>query len=229
MRVSLLLFFILSVSLSDVFAQENNITTDKDAAYHRTITARAEKIVQTLQISDSSKAKHVTSIIADQYRSLNTVYTERDNQIKGIKEKGLSKEVADSELKKIQNITDKNLEELHISFLSKLASELTREQVTKVKDGMTYNVLNVTYDAYVDMIPALTKEQKNQIMVWLVEAREHAMDGESSEKKHWWFGKYKGRINNYLSAQGYDITKERKDWEERTKQQAEQRNKNQIR
>jgi hypothetical protein len=229
MRVSLLLFFILSVSLSDVFAQENNITTDKDAAYNRTITTRAEKIVQTLEISDSSKARQVTSIIADQYRSLNTVYTERDNQIKGIKEKGLSKEVADSQLKKIQNITDKKLEELHISFLSKLASELTREQVTKVKDGMTYNVLNVTYDAYVDMIPALTKEQKNQIMVWLIEAREHAMDGESSEKKHWWFGKYKGRINNYLSAQGYDITKERKDWEERTKQQAEQRNKNQIR
>jgi len=54
------------------------------------------------------------------------------------------------------------------------------------------------------------------------------MDGESSEKKHWWFGKYKGRINNYLSAQGYDITKERKEWESRTKQQAEQRNKTQI-
>jgi hypothetical protein len=40
------------------------------------------------------------------------------------------------------------------------------------------------------------------------------MDAESSEKKHWWFGKYKGRINNYLSAQGYDLQKERKEWEE---------------
>jgi hypothetical protein len=73
------------------------------------------------------------------------------------------------------------------------------------------------------MIPSLTKAQKDQIMAWLVEAREHAMDAESSEKKHWWFGKYKGRINNYLSAQGYDLQKERKEWEERNKQ----KNKNQ--
>ena len=87
---------------------------------------------------------------------------------------------------------------------------------------MTYNVLQVTYTAYVDMIPSLTGEQKNQIMTWLVEAREHAIDGESSEKKHWWFNKYKGRINNYLSAQGYDINKERKAWEQRIKQRENQ-------
>jgi hypothetical protein len=65
------------------------------------------------------------------------------------------------------------------------------------------------------MIPSLKKEEKDQIMSWLVEAREYAMDAESSDKKHWWFGKYKGRINNYLSAQGYDINAERKEWEQR--------------
>jgi hypothetical protein len=54
------------------------------------------------------------------------------------------------------------------------------------------------------------------------------MDGESSEKKHWWFGKYKGRINNYLSAQGYDINKERKDWAERSKQKSEVKNTNEV-
>ena len=73
----------------------------------------------------------------------------------------------------------------------------------------------VTYNAYVDMIPSLKNEEKDQIMTWLVEAREYAMDAESSDKKHWWFGKYKGRINNYLSAQGYDINEERKEWEKR--------------
>jgi len=53
--------------------------------------------------------------------------------------------------------------------------------------------------------------------VWLAEAREHAMDAQSSNKKHEWFGKYKGRINNYLSKQGYDSQKERQGWEDRTK------------
>ena len=82
---------------------------------------------------------------------------------------------------------------------------------------MTYGVVPITYKGYQAMIPNLTDAQKKQIWVWLVEAREHAMDAESSEKKHGWFGKYKGRINNYLSAQGYDLRKEGDDWQKRIK------------
>ena len=51
-----------------------------------------------------------------------------------------------------------------------------------------------------DMIPTLKEEEKAQIYAWLVEAREYAMDAESSKKKHEAFGKYKGRINNYKSS-----------------------------
>ncbi|MCY1460862.1 hypothetical protein D9M71_784570 [compost metagenome] len=68
------------------------------------------------------------------------------------------------------------------------------------------------------MLPNLTAEQKDYIYKALVEAREHAMDGGSSKEKHGWFGKYKGRINNYLSKQGYDLNKESKDWHERVEQ-----------
>ncbi len=71
------------------------------------------------------------------------------------------------------------------------------------------------------MIQNLTEVQKKQILVWLTEAREHAMDAESSDKKHAWFGKYKGKINNYLSAAGYDLKKEGVEWEKRRKAQAQ--------
>jgi len=67
------------------------------------------------------------------------------------------------------------------------------------------------------MIPTLKETEKKQILTWLIEAREHAMDAESSDKKHAWFGKYKGRINNYLSAAGYDLKKEGNDWEKKKK------------
>lgn len=223
MRISLVLFCTL-FSCIHVLAQDAGNLNTMDAAYIRTITSRAEKIVVTLEISDSPKAKQLTSIIAEQYKNLNSIYAERDEQIKNIKQKGLSKEATDAEIKNIEASVEKKTEALHAAFLSSLSSNLSAEQVIKVKDGMTYNVLNVTYGAYVDMIPSLTIEQKNQIMIWLVEAREHAMDGESSEKKHWWFGKYKGRINNYLSAQGYDLNKERKGWEERIKQKSQNQN-----
>ena len=82
---------------------------------------------------------------------------------------------------------------------------------------MTYNVLHVTYSAQLDMIPTLKEEEKAQIYAWLVEAREYAMDAERSKKKHEAFGKYKGRINNYLSKRGYNLTKEREEWAKRVK------------
>lgn len=217
MKIGLFTFLISLLFSAVGSAQDTTNIKDKEAAYIRTITSRAEKIVNTLGISDATRSGQVTSIIAGQYKSLNQVYAERDEQIRSIKQKGLSKEETDTELKKVETAVDQKTAALHANFLSALSALLTPEQVTKVKDGMTYNVLNVTYVAFLDMIPALTAVQKDQIMAWLIEAREHAMDAESSEKKHWWFGKYKGRINNYLSAQGYDLAKERKDWEERTR------------
>jgi hypothetical protein len=44
------------------------------------------------------------------------------------------------------------------------------------------------------------------------------MDAGSSDEKHKWFGKYKGRINNYLSSRGYDLKKRSKEWEERVRE-----------
>lgn len=40
---------------------------------------------------------------------------------------------------------------------------------------------------------------------------------ENSNKKHAAFGKYKGRINNYLAKRGYNLTKEREEWAKRVK------------
>ncbi len=110
-----------------------------------------------------------------------------------------------------------NLAKLHKKYLKKLSSNLTEKQVEMVKDGMTYNVLPITYKAYQEEILTLSDDQKKQILTWLTEAREFAMDAESSDKKHAWFGKYKGRINNYLSAAGYDLKKEGIEWEKRRK------------
>jgi hypothetical protein len=54
-------------------------------------------------------------------------------------------------------------------------------------------------------VPELTEAQKQQIMAYLAEACELAMDGGTSEEKQAVFRRYKGKINNYLSAQGYKL------------------------
>jgi len=192
MKVSLLAMGIalLQFTFSPAYASKTAATASyEDTAYIRVITERAGKIVTALGLPDSVTFLRVRTIVANQYRALNAVYTDRDSG------------------KIVQQNVDEKIAKLHTAYLEKLATELTPQQIDKVKDGMTYGVVQVTYRAYNQQLPNLNDEQKAYILSALIEAREHAMDAESSKKKHEWFGKYKGRINNYLSAQGVSMKK----------------------
>ena len=220
MKYRSFLFAVLFTAISAAaasrgFAQETALASDQELVYTRTINERAAKIVAPLGIGDSARANRIQKLVAGQYRSLNDVHTARNNQAKDLKSSGASKETIDAQTKQLESQATTKLDELHAKYLSALSAELLPAQVDQIKDGMTYGVLSITYKGYQDMLPGLTAKQKEQIMAWLLEAREHAMDAESSEKKHAWFGKYKGRINNYLSAAGYDLKREGEEWEKR--------------
>jgi hypothetical protein len=207
-----ILFFILVLQ---VFAQTKE---EQEANYTKTITIRADKIVAPLGITDSAKSVKVRDIIIQQYRLLNKIYSDRDDKIKVAKAlKVTNNTLVEEQIQNIENEVNSRLYTAHFDYLSKLMMYLDSEQLELVKDGMTYGVLPITYKGYCDMVVGLTDEQKLQIKVWLTEAREHAMDAGSSDEKHKWFGKYKGRINNYLSAEGYDMKKEGEEWQKRIK------------
>jgi hypothetical protein len=215
------LLFIICLSITAMFQQQASAQQSADD-YTKVITQRAEKIVTSLNIAEPATKEKVQAIIVQQYRDLNSIHDNHNAQVKTIKEqKTADKPVDEVAIQKIEDDRMAQLKKVHDKYLSSLAKQLTPQQVDQVKDGMTYNVLHVTYKAYQDMILNLTEEQKKQIYTWLVEAREYAMDAESSDKKHAWFGKYKGRINNYLSAAGYDIRKEEKGWQQRLREQRE--------
>lgn len=189
-----------------------------DAAYAKTITQRAEKIVARLGISNPEIVTKVGDIIVQQYRNLNEIHTAKDSKLKSAKELKDTNESQTEELvENAENEANASLYKLHFDYLSKLMLYLNETQIEQVKDGMTYGVLPITYKGYCDMVLGLTDEQKLQIKVWLIEAREHAMDAGTSDEKHGWFGKYKGRINNYLSAASYNMKKEGEEWQKRIK------------
>ena len=219
MKLSILAFLLTISSIATTFAQQ--MTAEEKTKYEKAITERAEKIVVGLNLADQRKSTKVRDIIKDQYSNLNDIHSARDLKVKQIKElQKDNKAERDSALAKETRNSEIALGKLHKKYIAKLSAQLTSEQVDLVKNGMTYNVLPITYKAYQEEILTLTEDQKKQILAWLTEAREHAMDAESSDKKHAWFGKYKGRINNYLSAAGYDLKKEGIAWEQRRKAKA---------
>ena len=188
----------------------------RNPEYVNSILNRSKKIVDKLGIQDSVVIREVTFIVANRYFELNDIYEVRDSLVKSAKEtlKGEEKQTA---IKNAENEKDSKIYRSHFAFPANLSLYLDENQITAIKDGMTFNVVQVTYEATLDMIPSLTDEEKVQIMAWLVEARELAIDAETSKKKHEVFGKYKGRINNYLSKRGYDLVKEREEWYKRIK------------
>lgn len=212
---SLIICVLASLAVSEAAAVELR-SEGRDPEYVKSIVGRSRKIVDELGLTNDSVATQVTNIVANRYFKLNDIYDARDAKIKFAKD-SLDGDARRSAVGIANSETDAALYRCHFEFPADLSIYLTPEQVDAVKDGMTYGVVKVTYDSYLDMIPTLTEDEKEQILAWLIEARELAIDAENSKKKHETFGKYKGRINNYLAKQGYDLQAERDAWYERVK------------
>lgn len=222
MRKFILFAFVFSSFITAGFAQQG--TEAERAAYRKVITGRADKIAIKLGIQDTVKKNVVRDIIADQYIALNDIHTSRDEKIKALKaDKSLEKNARGIKVNEIEAEAGPKLARLHNEYIAKLSKQLNKDQIEKVKDGMTYSVLPITYKGYMEMLPDLKEKQKEQILAYLTEAREYAMNAGSSEKKHAWFGKYKGKINNYLSAEGVETKKAREDWEQKLKERQQKK------
>ena len=191
------------LSLTTATAQTVALNSDGlDSAYVESIVKRSQKIVDGLNLSDAQQAEAVRNIIANRYFLLNQIHeANKDNADK----------------------RDAELYKHHFELQSALSRYLTDEQVDAVKDGMTFGRLKRDYQATQDMIPTLSDFEKQQILIWLKEAREYAMDAADSKGKHYWFDKYRGRTNNWLSARGYDLKKERDEWMKRIEKEKEKK------
>lgn len=205
-------------------AQQNN-DAQKQADYKKVVTERVTKIVNVLGLTDSGIYDKVLNEVVNQYIQLNNIHDQNKAAVAEKKQQSLSGDDMAKEVKQLNEKKSSQLLQLHADFVAHLKESLTEDQIEKIKDGMTYRVFPITYAAYLDMLPTLTIEQKEQIFNWLKEARELAMDEGSSDDKHKVFGKYKGRINNYLSAAGYDMKKEGEEWQKRIKERAEKETK----
>lgn len=212
----ILTIFVSLLTIGAATAQTFTLNSEgRNPEYVKSILGRSEKVTKALNIIGTEKGEQVKNIVANRYFELNDIYSERDSLKKA------ASTLAGADKKNAQeaaeNLKDRKLYRTHFGFIAKLSLLLDEAQIETVKDVMTYNVVKVTYEAQCDMIPTLKEEEKAQILAWLKEAREYAIDAESSKKKHEAFGKYKGRINNYLSKRGYNLTKEREEWAKRVK------------
>jgi hypothetical protein len=190
-----------------------------DPEYIKVTNERAKKIVSKLDIDNELTASKVQDIIATQYQDLNVIHENKDISQSKIKADYKENKVQlDKRLDKLEKNTNKKVASLHKKFINKLSKQIGPDKIDEIKDGLTYGVVPITYTGYVEMLPLLTDKQKKHILDLLIEAREIAMDKGSSKEKHAVFGQYKGKINNYLSAEGVEMKRAREVWENKLKE-----------
>jgi hypothetical protein len=187
------------------------LAAEDPTAYAQVIAGRADKIVAGLAIDADATKQEVHAALIDFYRSVNAWH-----EAHGGRRKQLQQDASDSGKESLA-VLEASLAKIRDTFTTKLAATLPPDEVVKVKDGLTYGVAQVTERAYRELLPELTADQQNRIHAWLVEARDLAISEGSSEAKHGVFGKYKGRINNYLSQAGYDLKQAERDLQARRK------------
>jgi hypothetical protein len=168
--------------------------------YAATAAKRAGAAVAAAGPLDADKADRARAAVAAHYSALNAIHTDRDKAA----DKAAAKAKADAAAK-----------DVHARFVREVSAVLTPAQVEAVKDHLTYGVMPNTLKVYREMLPALSDSQVAHVRELLTAGREEALTAGSSEAKHATFGRAKGRVNNYLSGQGYDLKKAGEEWAER--------------
>lgn len=212
-RYIFLIVFLLT-GLISVNAQKAK--TPEDIKYLEVLSSRSDKILdQYVQLPEGGIKEKVHDLMVKQYWDLNKIHDRKDRKIEELKQSGLPDEKFGKEKSKLENKAEKKLQKLQKKYLRNLSKYLNKQQIDGVKDGMTLGAFDHNYRGFTELIPSLKQDEKEYIYNQLVEARDKAMNMGSSEDKQAVFRQYKGKINNYLSQQGYDLDQERIEWNKR--------------
>jgi DNA mismatch repair ATPase MutS len=185
--------------------------------YLETITSRSQKIIQSAELQHLTSSDILLNELVNFYDKINTNAEKYEKKLAALKSEPNAKQL---EIDKIKMESDSQAKRIYSSFLKNISEHANNQQIEALVDGVTYGLLNRTYNAYLDMIPQLKAEEKKMIKDMLLEARDLAVIASDSKERHAAFGKYKGRINNYLSKEGYDLKKEGDKWKERINKQS---------
>jgi Spy/CpxP family protein refolding chaperone len=182
-------------------------------------------VMDALKLDNAARAAQVHDIMVAQFAAWKAWHAQNDARLKDLWDQyGKAREtkdrtIIDNAMAKIDAVYA-GFKPQHDAFKAKLATVLTPEQIETVEDVITINKVKITFNAYGEIFPGLTDEQKAFILSKLKAARAEAIDAGAMTEKSAFFKKYKDQIEAYLTAQGYDVKQSYRDFV--AKQKAEQ-------
>lgn len=189
----------------------------RDVKSSATYITESNRVMQKLALSDEWLAEQVRNLLAFQYQKMDAIYADKLSQTTEMEHASLS--VTEKEKRSVQIWEESKgaLDAQRDKLFGKLEPLLSDEQIEVIKNEMTYNGFQKELSRFEQLLPALTEEHQAAIVVYLKEARENALNVLTNRERNQWFTKYRGRANNYLSKQGYNLRKATEELEDRRK------------
>ena len=195
-------------------ADKTTTTTSPDLTPQQTHEALATRIVHRMRLADADKTARLTQATTGYLNALHPILEERQTVLDRLeKEAGPQGKPDHTQVVAAYEKAKAAYLPLRDAFVKKLEADLHPYLVDRVKDGLTHDAFPKLHAMYLEMIPQLTPEEKAHITGLLVEARENAILAINHRGQKQWFDKYRGIINNFISAQGHDFPALSKAWD----------------
>jgi Protein of unknown function (DUF3826) len=162
---------------------------------------KAAEWVASLQLNNAAKEARVTEAIATQLEAVRNwhnshSYTDVPAGINPATGKPLS--VLDRQI-----IIDSTIpKSVHENLMTVLRNNLSEGQVAAILDKYTVGKVAFTMRGYEAIVPNLTDEEKTNILKFLTQAREQAIDFKNMKEISAIFKIYKTRCEEYLNSNG---------------------------
>jgi hypothetical protein len=205
MQTKILAVVVFTLSVTASFAQDKNTVsfsaTDANAKSDADIVAKAGEWTTALNLSDAAKEGRVKMAIATHLKTVRDWHNDHPSSTvpAGINP-STGNRLSDMDRDIIANSAMPK--SVHDSLMNVLKTELTPEQVETVLDKYTIGKVAFTLQGYKAIVPDLKPEEEAQILVYLKQAREQAVDFKNMKEISAIFEIYKTKCEQYLNSNG---------------------------
>lgn len=201
--LALILFIFLSAT--NLFAQDKNTVTftsaDAKTKADADIEAKAAEWVSGLNLNDASKEERVKTAVATHLKAVREWHNAHPftevpagiNPATGNRLSDMDRTIIAHSAKPAS---------VHNDLMNVLKAELTPEQVEFILDKYTIGKVAFTMKGYKAIVPDLKPEEEAQILTYLKQAREQAIDFKNMKEISAIFEIYKTKCEQYLNSNG---------------------------
>lgn len=205
MKTKILAVALFTACATGSFAQDKNSVTftaaDANAKSDADIVAKAGEWTTALNLNDAAKEERVkTAIVAH----LKTVRDWHNDHPSSTVPAGINPATGNRLSEMDRDIIANSVmpKSVHDSLINVLKRELTPEQVETVLDKYTIGKVAFTLQGYKAIVPDLKLEEETQILMYLKQAREQAIDFKNMKEISAIFEIYKTKCEQYLNSNG---------------------------